>query len=206
MSRYSCGRTPQRKRETYGTADTRVASSVRVLLVAHEGLRVIRTRETLLEKGRVSLVEEAPLGQVPAQAVIGRVARLVDVQGQVRERAVRDTGVRPRPVAAEARVRVEDGGPAEADSPGLDGGVVSLLIPVGLGAGVAALGLEQELMYAHVQTVPGEEGADVVDDVGLGYVNVLQLVPARLGVLDAAPGRRGLQAELCVDICLFLGI
>lgn len=179
---------------------------MRVLLITHKGLRVVRTRITLLEKGRISLIKEAARGQVPAEAVIDREARLVDMQRQVRKGPVRDARVAPRPVAAEARVRVEDGRAAEVDGPGLDRLIVGLLVPVGLRPRVAALGLQQQLVHAHVQAVPGEEGADVVDDIRLRDVDVLQLVPARLGILYAALGRRGLQAELCVDVCLFLGI
>lgn len=115
------------------------------------------------------------------------------MQRKIGERAIRDTGVaaviKLGPVASEARVRVEDGRASQADGPGLDGSVVGLLIPIWLGACVAALGLQEQLVDTHVQSVPGEEGTDVVDHIGLRYMDVLQLVPASLGVLDSTSRR-----------------
>lgn len=146
---------------------------MRIALVALPRLRVVRTGEARVDIGRVRLPEEIALAQIPAEAVINSIAGLVDMQLQVRERAVSHALVGAGPVAPEARVRVEDDRVGQGHGAGLDGDVVGLLVPVGLRARVVALRLQEQLVHAHIQPVPGEEGADVVHHVGLRYVDVV---------------------------------
>ena len=70
----------------------------------------------------------------------------------VLERAVLDAVVGSRAVASEARLGVEHEGAGEVSR-------VKGLVPVGLGAGVVAGGLEDGLVRVHEVAVEGEEGA-----------------------------------------------
>lgn len=89
---------------------------------------------------------------------------------------------------------------------GIDGFLVGSFIPVRLRAVVATLCLQKDFVHAYKKSVPGQEVADVVDDVGLCYVNVEELIVARCGVCDAACWCGGLETKLSVNVGLLLGV
>lgn len=79
--------------------------------------------------------------------------------------------------------RVEDGRLIER------GGLqISKLIPVWVGAGVVALGLQQHLMSTDEIPMPGQEMAHVMDVVALIDVGVVQFVPKVLGPCNPRVG------------------
>lgn len=117
------------------------------------GARVASIEVRLVTLGEIGLVE------VAGQAILGRAAIDGQVEGEVGKRAVLDAIVIAvvvvvrYAVAAEPRVRGEDG----EVRPGV--GLIGELGPVGLGAREVALFLEEALVDGYEVAVPGEEGS-----------------------------------------------
>lgn len=139
---------------------------VRIVLLGHAGVdvRAIGPRPVCIGKGAGETV----------LCVIVDAVRLVQSQGGVGKGAVDDAAVAAVVVAAvgakgESVVGAPDGGVGEAGA----GVCVGGFVPVGLGAGVVAFGLEEVFVGVDVVAVPGEEGSDAVDNVGLGNVGPL---------------------------------
>lgn len=122
----------------------------RTLIATPRALKPLRFQTTLHITLRRAF--EASRAQRPLETVVAELAILREPQRQIRKRPVRDAAIAANPVAAEARVRVEEGAVGQR-------GDVARLVPVRLAAGVAALALQQVLVGADVQPVPRQEGA-----------------------------------------------
>lgn len=172
---------------------------MRTLPVAIERATDIR----LLGITRIDVRGIRPVPVVPrrleaaTQTVLGVVVDapiLRQPQRRVGKRPVRNTR---GPVNAAARRALAVGTEAEfVGAPDGRGGEAAVVggvlgpVPVGLGAGVVALILEETLMQCHEGAVPRQELPDAVDDVGLHDVDPLQFIPSCHGTLDAGLGGR----------------
>lgn len=183
---------------TYHSRDSQVRGGVRSSNVTLPSILVVGSSIAIVG---VRAVCPRPVlrGEVPTQAVllvVGDTPARIKPQGGVRKRAVDNTPVTLTATAAKTEV------PGAPDTGILDGpGVrVPLLVPVGLGSGVVALLLQEDLVGAHVVPVPREELSNTVDIVGLDNVCPLELVPSVLGAVDVELSWLGHQTFLSTKI------
>ena len=161
-----------------------MASGMGLRLVALPGLRVVGRHKACIYICAVPVLNGC-WAKISAEAIIGVVACAVHVQCQISKRTICDTEIVASASATEASIRIKDCGLIEryARSYVLSGGQ---FVPVRLCPGIVALGLQEDLVRSHVQSVPRQKRPSVVDHICLYNMRIVKLVPPRDCALDRA--------------------
>lgn len=135
------------RRLAYRSAYSHVARKVRARSPAVPNICVRLRNHTFVDISAVCPVE-ALLVKLTRQAEVSSVAALVEVHREIHKRSVYDAPVCVNGTTAESRDRVEDGGLVQRAAL-----CVGHLVPVWLGASIAALSLQIHFMHAHYSSV-----------------------------------------------------